>query len=147
MIRLPSKCHCSLQAMQGYCLCLRRVPWLDRKRTNADPHYINTELRTVSYQASPEGQQLGQRLVWQLPWSPSPSAPLLARRQRLKQEHMICDSEEFEENYFLLKTIWFRHLITNCALTLSSRCKIWWLLFAELDEAVNAVRYKNTANS
>lgn len=44
-------------------LCLRRAPWLDRKRTNADPHYINAELRTVSYQASPEGQQLGQRLV------------------------------------------------------------------------------------
>lgn len=63
MIRLPSKCHHMLQAMQDYCPRLRIAPWLDRKRTNADPHYINAELRTVSYQASPEGQQLGQRLV------------------------------------------------------------------------------------
>lgn len=104
--------------MQDYYLRVCRGRRLDSKRAIADLRYINAKLLTVSYQASPRGQQLGHRLVRQLPYRPSPSAPLLAWRKHLKQQSTICDSKEFEELFFAINIVqnfnnWYILLFTS----------------------------------
>lgn len=86
--------------MQDYCLCLRRAPWLDCKRTNADPHYINAELRTVSYQAFPRGTATRTEIGVTAAIESFTICTTSCLKTTFETRVHDFDSEEFEENYF-----------------------------------------------